>query len=82
MPEPNEPPTEGLPRGVVAGILVVTAVLLLWVGWVLPADAADAMDGFQRLVFTVIPVRPFAWVMAVVFLALAGRLLLKGGPSE
>ena len=35
-----------------------------------------AGDGIQRLVFTVIPVRPFAWVMAVVFLGL-GALTLR-----
>lgn len=49
---------------------VATSALLFFLGFVLDASSTEAMDGFERLLFTVIPIRPFAWVMAVVFLGL------------
>ena len=56
-----------------AGVWFVTAAILVWVGAVLTPDAAADMDGAQRILFTAIPIRPFAWVMAAVTVFLAIR---------
>lgn len=64
------------------GIFFVAALVLVWVGWALPADSASAMEGGQRLLFTVVPIRPFAWIMAVVFVWLGWRVVKSVPPPE
>jgi hypothetical protein len=54
--------------------MLVTAGVLLWLGTVLTRDAATAMDGFTRLLFTAVPVQLFAWTLAAVFVLLGVRI--------
>jgi hypothetical protein len=60
-----------------SSLFVLVAGVLVWLGTVLTGDAADAMDGFVRLLFTAMPVRPFAWTLAAVFLLLGIRVAAK-----
>ncbi len=65
-------------------MLIVTAVVLAWVGNVLGPESRSGMDGFVLLLFTVVPIRAFSWVMAVVFVVLAvrvGHRALQDAPS-
>jgi hypothetical protein len=62
---------------VLSGLFAIVAGILIWLGVVLTGDAADAMDGFTRLLFTAVPVRLFAWTLAAVFLFLGIRIATK-----
>ena len=65
-----------------AGIFAVTAVILLYVGFILgPADR-EAMDVFTRLLFTLVPIRLFSWTFAAVFLALGIQVTRRTLRSE
>lgn len=55
---------------VFAGVFVLTAAVLIWIGSILGPEDVSAMDGFPRLLFTAIPIRPFSWVCAALFLFL------------
>ncbi len=50
-----------------AGVLIVTGCIMIWLGFILnPADA-EATDGIARLLFTVVPIRWFSWLFGLVF---------------
>jgi hypothetical protein len=57
-----------------ASLMLGTAGVLLWLGAILTRDAATAMDGFTRLLFTAVPIRLFAWTLAAVFLLFGVRI--------
>ncbi len=67
---------------ILAGAFIVGAAALAVVGMVLVPNDLKALEGFQRLLFTVVPVRPFAWACAVVFLILAARIWLRSLSTE
>lgn len=69
-------------KAVLAGAWFIAAAVLLGVGWVLAPDAADSMEGAQRILFTAIPVRPFAWAMALVFSGLGVVTLRADGEDD
>lgn len=76
-------PSRGFGTFLVAVWILAGAVLLI-LGFVLDPSSTGAMDGFERLVFTVIPIRPFAWIMSAVFLglgALTARRAFTGRPT-
>jgi len=65
-------------------VMVGTAILLLWIGTVLDSDAVDAMDGFEKLLFSIVPIGPFTWVMSVVLTALgleSAHSAFRGGTT-
>ena len=65
-------------------VWLTTAGVLVWVGSVLGPESVDAMDGFTRILFTAVPIRVFAWTMAIVFAAIGlatARALGRPGPS-
>ena len=67
-----------------ASVWIVAALTLAWVGAVLGPESRSGMDGFALLFFTVVPIRPFSWIMAVVFVVLGvsvGRRAFRGAPS-
>lgn len=55
-------------------IFFVTAAILIWVGFVVQPDDRAAMEGFTRLMFTVIPIPLFSWTAATVFTILGIRI--------
>ncbi len=61
-----------------ASVFVGTAGVLAWMGAVLSQADLEAMDGFQRAFFSVVPIRPFSWVFAGVFAFLGVRLGIRG----
>jgi len=63
-------------------LLLTTAALLVWLGVILAPEDREAMDGIQRLVFTVVPIKPFAWLGGAVFALLGVRLAIRGGRSR
>ena len=67
-----------------SAVLLVTAIVLVWLGTILGPDDREAMDGLVLLLFTAIPIRLFAWTMAVVFLVIGGataRAVLRRTPT-
>ncbi len=67
-----------------AAVWIIAAVSLAWAGAVLGPESRSGMDGFVLLLFTVVPIRPFSWVMAVVFVGQAikvGSRAFRGTPS-
>lgn len=87
MNQPVEPLSWSPSRGIALlniVLLLGTAALLLWIGSVLGSDAVDAMDGFERVLFTLVPIRPFTWVMSVIMTALGLKVAhyaFAGEPS-
>lgn len=65
-----------------AAVLVVTAVILVWVGSVLTPDDVSTIDGFEGILFRFVPVRPFTWIMGAVFAALGVRIATKALRAE
>ena len=69
---------------VAAGVWLITASILAWLGLILGPEDRGAMDGLTLLLFTVVPIRLFSWTMATVFAALgvfSARRGLGGRPS-
>ncbi|MEM7414144.1 MAG: hypothetical protein AAF389_01535 [Gemmatimonadota bacterium] len=65
-------------------VWLVAAAVLFGLGFILEPSDREAMDGFQRLFFTIVPIKPFAWVMSIVFVALGvstGRRAFSGRPT-
>lgn len=71
MAEQVYAPSRGFGAFVVA-IWLVTGLILFWLGFILEPADRDAMDGLQRLFFTIVPIKPFAWAMSIAFLGFAG----------
>jgi hypothetical protein len=66
------------------GICLVVSVLLFWVGGLLGHESVKDMDPLYALFFSVIPIKPFAWTGAAIWLGIGGivaRNLLSGRPS-
>ena len=83
MSEVEYRPSKGFGTFAVA-IWVVTAVILFALGFILDSSDRQAMDGFQLLFFTVVPIKPFAWIMSVVFLGIGvstARRVFAGPPT-
>ncbi len=57
-----------------ASVLLLAALALIWAGAVLEPSDREAMEGGQLLLFSLVPIRPFAWVMAAVFALLSVAL--------
>jgi hypothetical protein len=55
---------------VFADLFMVTAVVLAWLGYILGPEDQGAMDGFARLLFSVVSIRLFAWTFSAVFVGL------------
>lgn len=51
-------------------VWLVGAAILFWLGFVLDPSDVDAIDGVQRILFTLVPIKAFAWVMSIVFLGI------------
>lgn len=69
---------------VLTTIHCVTAAVLVWVGFILGPDDVRAMDGTNRILFTVVPIWFFSWVAAVVFLLFAfmiGQRTFRNKPT-
>jgi len=64
-----------------SSIFLVTAAVLAFIGYALDQEDAANMEGLQRILFTVVSIRWFAWIFAVVFASL-GILVLKKGREE
>jgi hypothetical protein len=60
------------------GIFAVTAIVLAVLGTLLTDADVSGIDGIERLLFTVVPVRWFSWAMAAVFLAMGARVVARG----
>jgi hypothetical protein len=65
-----------------AGIWVVTAMILVWVGVVLRPDDRAAMDGFTLILFTAIPIRLFSWTAAAFFAFFGFRVARRALRAE
>ena len=68
----------------VASVFLVTALSLAWIGVVLGPESRSGMDGLALVLFTVVPIRPFSWVMAVIFAVLGVRVVrraIRDAPS-
>ena len=63
---------------VAVSVFIGTAFALAWLGTALGPKDLGAMDGFQKLLFTVVPIRPFSWVFSAVFGFFGVRLGLRG----
>ena len=65
-------------------LFLLTAAALIWVGAALGPEDVQAMDGFNRILFTAVPIRPFAWTGAIVFVLLGitiARRALRRQPT-
>lgn len=73
------PPLIYRPRAGVAaflgGVFLVTAAILLFLGWILGPDDVSAMDGVQRLLFNLVSIRWFSWIGALAFGLLGARIV-------
>ncbi len=49
----------------------VAAPALIWVGFALGPSDVESMDGFNRLLFSVVSIRLFAWAGAILFVGIA-----------
>jgi hypothetical protein len=65
------------PTLVVSAIFGVTGAILVWLGLILGPEDRAAMEGVERLLFTVIPIGLFSWIMAAVFFALCIRVAFR-----
>lgn len=61
---------------VFSGAFFVTSAILIWLGAILGPNNVAAMDGFNRILFTAIPIWLFSWATAVVF-AFLGFLIAR-----
>jgi hypothetical protein len=59
-----------------AALFILTAAILLWVGSILGPDDVASVDGFNRILFTVVPISLFSWAGASVFTVL-GLLIAR-----
>jgi len=79
--EPVEPieyrPSVGLGY-FLGGTFVVTALVLVWVGWSVRPEDRTAMTGLTRILFTVVSIRLFAWVFAAIMFYLGVRVVRRG----
>jgi hypothetical protein len=60
-----------------ATLFLLAAAALVWTGAVVTDDARSAMNWPEQLLFTVVPIRGFAWLGAAVFLALAVLVVVR-----
>jgi hypothetical protein len=67
---------------VFAAIFLATAAVLVWLGITLTPRDVKAMDGLNRIIFTVVPIWLFAWVFALVFALFAFGFLHRTLRSE
>ena len=58
-------------------VLLLGAVALVWVGGALDRSDVAGMEGGELLLFSLVPIRPFAWVMAAVFAALGAWIMVR-----
>ena len=84
MSDPKEFRPDRRVSGLAALLFVGTGAVLIWLGFVLAPSDREAMDGFQRLLFTIVPIKPFSWAMGLVFMALGLRVAYRGlrGPPS
>lgn len=81
MGEQNTHPVRRQVATSLAVALFIGAAALVWAGRVLDRSDVAGMDGGPLLLFSIIPIRPFAWGMALVLAGLGGLIMARASKT-